>query len=75
MTLNQTKQEQQEAFKRILAFCILMENGKGIIDKSPDYIMEKFQRYISSPSVSNEYEWGLDSNNREKLINYIATWV
>ena len=55
-----------------VAFCILMENGKGILDKSPDYIMEKFNRLI----VENFEIPGalLDFKNKRKLNEWSSTW-
>ena len=57
----------------IVAFAILMENGKGILDKSPDYILEKFQRYIQSQGI--QYSSGLDNSNRKKLEKWIEIWM
>lgn len=59
----------------ILAFCILMENNKGILNKSPEYIMEKYRKYINGHAYENNYEWGLDKNNKEKLKKYIEKWI
>lgn len=28
---------------QLVAFCILMQNGEGIMSKAPDYIREKFK--------------------------------
>lgn len=62
-------------FLNILAFCILMGNEK-ILTKSPDYILEKFERYIGdvSDAYGEEWRWGLDSNNMALLIEYHKTW-
>jgi len=61
-------------FKNIIAFCVLMENNNGILDKSPDYVLEKFKRYIEN-SEEDKYKWGLDNNNRLKVTNYINKWM
>ena len=59
--------------KNIVAFCALMENGKGIIDKSPDYILEKFLRYCLSDRP--EWQWGLD-NIRSKIVKkWTKKWL
>lgn len=60
--------------KNIVAFCILMENNGGIIDKSPDYILEKFNRYVISER-EDESNWGLDVFNQEKLSNWQGKWL
>jgi hypothetical protein len=56
----------------IIAFCILMENDGGILDKSPDYVKEKFKRY--SNGKDNEWMWGLDENNFQKLKEWAKKW-
>ena len=60
--------------KNLLAFCILMENNDGLIGKSPDYIKEKFERYVMSGN-SECWQYGLDSVNQEKLEAYVAKWL
>ena len=57
----------------IVSFAILMENGEGIMDKSPKYILEKFQRYCQSQDI--EYMWGLDWENQSKLKEWIEKWL
>lgn len=59
-------------FTNLIAFCVLMENGEGIKDKAPDYILEKFRRYVGNPDSA--WMQGLDSNNRKKLLDYILLW-
>jgi hypothetical protein len=59
--------------KNIVAFCALMENHDGIIGKSPDYIMEKFNRYCLSDV--DECPWGLDVDNRWKVSRWINKWL
>ena len=58
----------------IVAFAILMENNDGIIGKSPDYILEKFDRYCLSEN-KDEYAWGLDANNKQKLLDWTKKWL
>jgi len=57
----------REQLLNIVAFCALMENNDGIIGKSPDYIIEKFNRYCLREE--GEYAWGLD-NARQKIVSY-----
>lgn len=60
----------------IVAFCSLMENGGGIADKSPQYILEKYQRYCED---GNEYHpaWrkGLDKIRRKILGTWAKKWL
>lgn len=64
---------QNNKFKNVLAFCILMGNEK-ILTKSPDYIMEKFDRYIGT-GRPDQWNWGLDADNHRLLDIYVATWL
>jgi len=57
--------------KQIVAFSILMQNGEGIIDKSPDYILEKFE----ACKKSEKPEKLLDPFNRKKYHNYLGKWL
>lgn len=58
----------------IVAFCILMENNDGITGKSPDYILEKFNRYCFGENEEN-YMFGLDYKNGDKLYEWIKKWA
>ena len=60
----------KEQLKNLVAFCILMENDKGIITKSPDYIREKYERYMGGFAIS-----ALDSLNMQKYKDYIKMWL
>ncbi len=54
----------------LLCFIILMENGRGLIDKSPSYITEK--SYLQEMGL---HAFGaLDIHNMRKVIDYCATW-
>ena len=59
-------------FNNLLAFLILMQNDKGLITKSPAYIMQKFQHYVDSPL--DETPWGLDHKNQSLLTHYRKMW-
>ena len=51
----------------IVAFCILMQNGDGILGKAPSYIHEKFTACMSGYHP-------LDSKNMSILKQYFETW-
>lgn len=57
----------------IVAFASLMENEGGIVDKSPNYILEKFQRFCESPYLDN-WKTGLDKKNRDKVRKWANKW-
>lgn len=59
-------------FQNLIAFCILMEYQNEILDKSPDYVLEKFNRYIGNKE--DAFNWGLDQNNQLKLAQYLHRW-
>lgn len=56
----------------IVAFLCLMENNGGVLNKSPDYILEKYKRYCEG--AGEEYKWGLDQNNLVKLFSWAKRW-
>lgn len=58
----------------IVAFYELMNNGEGIISKSPDYIMEKFERYVMSEREEAEIYWGLDDVRKVSVALWAAKW-
>ena len=58
--------------KNMVAFIVLMEHGLGVLDKSPDYIMEKFKRYMGKDDDS--FKWGLDAENSAKVEEYCEKW-
>lgn len=57
----------------LVAFCVLMENKSGIVGKSPDYIMEKYRRYVMS-NIVDEWKGGLDAQNERKLQLWLVRW-
>lgn len=68
MTINQ--------FKNLLAFCILMGGGR-VITKSPDYILEKYGRYVGHGDEIGKdgfYRWGLDHVNQGTFLGYLDLW-
>lgn len=56
--------------KQLVCFAILMENGRGVLDKSPDYLVEKYQACVTS----SEPEVLLDSKNLQKFFEYEERW-
>lgn len=58
----------------IVAFCALMENNGGILDKSPAYIMEKYVRYCESKDTDG-WQFGLDKQNSQKVADWVYKWV
>jgi len=58
---------------RLVVFSIFMENGRGIRDKAPDYIGEKWKRV--NADVSDEYiVAGLDSMDQAKYREWQRLW-
>ena len=49
----------------LVRFCILMQNGKGILSKAPSYILKKFETKDHA---------SLDAQNTKKLNEYMRTW-
>ena len=58
----------------LISFCALMENDDGIAGKSPEYIWEKYQRYVADTALKDAWKWGLDKKNAEKVFNYFTYW-
>lgn len=69
------KYNESEKLKNIVAFCVLMENNEGILGKSPDYILEKFNRFCNEKTENGEWQWGLDISNRNKLTTWVEKWL
>jgi len=70
---NEQREKARAMLINLVAFCTLMENGNGILGKSPDYVMEKFQRYVGKSDDS--WKWGLDNNNQSKVRQWIERWA
>ena len=59
--------------ENVIAFCILMENDKGILNKSADYVEEKFKALIEMEApYPREF---LDPQNQEKFDEWFKTWM
>ncbi len=59
--------------KNIVCFCILMQNDKGILGKSSDYILEKFRNLIEIESDNPESL--LDHENQGILADWEELWL
>lgn len=57
----------RKEFLDLICFCILMENGKGIIDHAPSYVIEKYRNRDMG-------EWLLDNSNKLKRAQYLELW-
>jgi hypothetical protein len=57
--------------QQAVVFAILMENGEGIIDKSPDYVLEK----LNSAEHLAEPRMLLDFQNSVKFEKYQQRWI
>lgn len=55
----------------LLCFIVLMQNGDGLIDKSPDYVTEKAQLLLNS---GVEAFGALDIHNMRKVKTWCDTW-
>jgi hypothetical protein len=63
----------RDQFLNILAFLTLMNNEfapQFFVDKAPEYIIEKWTRYIGGPPpVGPCWEWGLHSTLRDRVFD------
>lgn len=63
-----------DRFRNILAFVILMA-GDRVMTVSPDYLMEKYDRYVGSEAdQDDDWKFGLDENNTRIMAKYLKTW-
>jgi len=70
-----TKNEQIANIVAFLAiiFCEDCKTWDSIIKFSPDYLIEKFERYVLSMRV--EYPWGLHPSLRNRCFQrYVDKW-
>jgi hypothetical protein len=51
-----------------------MQNGEGILSKSPDYVLEKYERFLNDEFTDLETYWGLDKNNEQKVEDWYKKW-
>lgn len=61
--------------KRLVAFAVLMESGRGIMTKHPDYVLEKWQLTLSGNALPEDLlTQAMDFNNKEKFRRYLKEW-
>ena len=60
-------------FRNLLAFLVLMQGGDGLMKKSPEYILEKFHRYVGQDLP--EWKWGMDVYNIRTFKAYVFMWT
>lgn len=58
--------------KRIAVFAILMQNGEGVLYKSPEYMVEKFEKAMDMDIVLIAQL--LDRQNRAILDQWLERW-
>jgi len=59
---------------KMVKFAILMETNSGVLGKSPDYIIEKFER-CGDIKTPEELLDGLDAANEHKMRGYHERWL
>jgi hypothetical protein len=59
--------------EQLVAFCVLMEKGQGIISKAPSYLMEKYKSCEMRES-RDDLLGLMDLKNASKFRAYIKTW-
>ena len=59
-----------ETLKRLIIFALFMQDGSGILEKSPDYVIQKY----SLATVGNKPEAYLSDSNKMKLQEYFLQW-
>ena len=59
-----------ETLKRLIIFALFMQDGSGISEKSPDYVIQKY----SLATVGNKPEAYLSDSNKMKLQEYFLQW-
>ena len=59
--------------EQLVVFAIIMENGRGIVGKSPDYIFEKW-RFINSTTEEEFLTGKLNMANHAKYKAWKGTW-
>lgn len=59
-----------QTIKQAVIFAILMQNGQGIMSKSPDYVAEK----LEAVSLEPEPEGLLDMGNQGLYHAWLRRW-
>jgi len=66
-----------DQFKNLLTFLMIMTNEDAVclLDKSPDYILEKWYRYVNAPLPTGEgWNWGMHPTLRAVFLRYCEKW-
>lgn len=66
-------------FCNLLAFNVILSNSKYILELDPDYLIEKYERYIGDPEqIVDKDEWkygGIHEVLRKEIIEpYFEKW-
>lgn len=61
-----------KSLRQLIAFCVLMEQGEGILGKAPSYVLEKWELATLHPS--DLLPTMLDERNQAKYKRYLAYW-
>lgn len=61
---------EEDQVKRLVIFSILMQNNKGIVTKSSEYVMEKFLTAMVAPYP----EEMLDPSNKVTFKQWCRRW-
>lgn len=64
-----------ERLLNLVSFLVLMENKEGVLGKSPDYILEKYERFLDKGYTDLTSYWGLDGKNTEKVEDWYKKWI
>jgi hypothetical protein len=65
--------ENEMTIEQLVAFCVLMEKGQGIISKAPSYLMEKWKSCQMRES-RNDLLGLMDLENATKFREYVKMW-
>lgn len=73
-----TESKKLYQFENLLAFICIMTNSNYVLDLSPAYIFEKYDRYIGNPNLINDENIhfnGLHEIYKKDLLEpYMAKW-
>lgn len=66
-----TELKDHSALEDALVFAILMQHGRGLLYKSPDYVLEKWEAIKSHPGENRHL---LDGDNKYVLQEWLLEW-
>ena len=64
-----------EQLMNLVSFLTLMQGNGGVINKSPDYIIEKYKRFLDKGFTDLETYWGLDGINITNIEAWYKKWL